>query len=61
MVRAAITKRGFIWILLIGATNGPIKLTTTGTSASKNDPRIPHPELKKRHISEVVRDHSLSS
>ena len=40
MIKAAITKRGFIWILLIGATNGSIKLATTGTFASKNDLRI---------------------
>ena len=46
MIKAAITKRGFIWILLIGATNGPIKLTTTGTFASKNDLRILHTVLK---------------
>ena len=61
MIKAAITKRGFIWILLIGATNGPIKITTTGTLASKNDLRILHTVLKKRHISEVMSDHSLSS
>ena len=42
MIKAAITKRGFIWNLLIGATNGPIKLTATGTFASKNDLRILH-------------------
>ena len=53
MMKAAITKRGFIWILLIGATNDPIKFTTTGTFASKNDLRMLHTVLKKRHISEV--------
>ena len=47
----AITKRGFVWILLIGATNGPIKITTTGTFASKNDLRILHMVLKKKDFS----------
>ena len=46
MIKAATTKRGFIWILLIGATNGLIKLTTTVTFASKNDLRILHSVLK---------------
>ena len=46
MIKAAITKRGFICILLIGTTNGPIKLTTMGTLALKNDLRILHTVLK---------------
>ena len=60
MIKAAITKRGFICFLLIGATNGPIKLTTTGTFALKNDLRILQTVLKN-DISEVMSDHSLSS
>ena len=47
--------------LLIGATNGPIKLTTTGTFASKNDLRVLEIELKKRSISKVLSGHWLSS
>ena len=46
MIKAAIMRRGFIYILLIGVRNGPIKLTTTGTFASKNDLRILHTVLK---------------
>ena len=62
MIKAAIMRRGLICILLIGTTNGPIKRTTTGTSALRNDLRVLDMELKKeRHISEVMSDHSLSS
>ena len=39
-------KHGFILILSIGAINGPIKITMTGTFASKNDLQILHTELK---------------
>ena len=37
MINAAIMRRGFIHISLIGITNGPIKRTTTGTSAYKSE------------------------
>ena len=55
-----ITKRGFIWIFLIRTPNGPIKLTTTGTFASKGL-RILHTVFRKRRISETLSDFSLSS
>ena len=61
MIKVAIMRRGFIDISSIGTTNGPIKLTTTGTSALRNDLRVLDMELKKRHINEVMSDHSLSS
>ena len=37
VIKAAIMRRGFICILLIGVIIGTIKLTTTGTFASRND------------------------
>ena len=39
VIKAAIMKRGFICISLIGVISGIIKLTTTGTFASRNDQR----------------------
>ena len=41
-LRVAIMKHGFIWILWIGATSGPIKIIMMGTFASKNALRILH-------------------
>ena len=46
MIKAAIMRRGYIYILLIGATCGPIKLITTGTFASRNDLRVLEMVLK---------------
>ena len=61
MIKAAIMRHGFIYISSIGTANGPIRRTTTGTSALRNDLRVLDIELKKRHISDVMSDHSLSS
>ena len=44
--KAAIMRRGFICTSLIGVTSGTIRLTTTGTFASKNDQRVLGIELK---------------
>ena len=61
VIKAVIMRRGFICISSIGITNGTIRLTTTGTFASRNDQRVLEIELQKRSISEVLSDHSLSS
>ena len=61
MIKAAIMRHGFMYISSIGTTNGPIKRLPRGTSALRNDLRVLDMELKKRHISEVMSDHSLSS
>ena len=45
MIKVVITKPGFTWTLLIGATNGLIKTTVKVTFASKNDLLILHTEL----------------
>ena len=44
--KAAIMRRGFICTSLIGTTSGIIKLTTTGTFASRNGQRALEIELK---------------
>ena len=44
-IKAAIMRHGFINISSIG-TNGPIKRTTTGTFASRNDCRVLNMELE---------------
>ena len=46
MIKAATMRHDFICISSIGTTNGTIKLTTTGTFASRNDQRVLDMELK---------------
>ena len=58
MIKAAIMGHGFIYVSSIGATNGTIKRTTTGTSVLRNSSGS---GVRKGHISEVLSDHSLSS
>ena len=61
MIKVATMRRGFICTSLIGVTSGTIRLATMGTFASRNDQRVLARELKKRHISDVLRDLSLSA
>ena len=61
MIKVATMRRGFICTSSIGITNGTIRLATMGTFASRNDQRVLARELKKRHISDVLSDHSLSA
>ena len=60
VIKAAIMRLGFICTSSIGVISGTIKLTTTGTFAARNDQRALD-RTPKRHISEVLSDHSLSS
>ena len=46
VIKAAIMRRDFIRISLIGIISGTIKLTTTGTFASRNDQRALEIELQ---------------
>ena len=53
VIKVAIMRRGFICSSLIGKTNGP------GWHITGNIRLIERP--RKRHISELLSDHSLSS
>ena len=45
----ATTKRGFIWIMLIGATSGPCKKCMGSSFPWKNDPRNAHTGIQKTY------------
>ena len=49
MIKVAIMKHGFIWILLIGATLGPSKRCMSSAFLWQNDPRNAHTGIPKTY------------
>ena len=52
--KGAITKRGYTWILLIGAKRGPGKIRTSHALHQKERPADGAYDNPKRRISEVM-------